>query len=124
MATYTVSVDPGKKLLLVETIGVLELDEFMAQHKENMAAAKKLQSPNGFYMLVDNSQSQILKPEVAAVIDEVAGEIFKLGVKKIATVSASAVTRMQANRLIKQMGKQDVIQQFDTREEAMTWLFK
>ena len=120
---YTMSVDTARKLIDFKMWGHWseeEGDVFMKEYRSNVDQLSAM--GGGFYTLADFTEYAAQKQEIQEKHVANMGYAVQKGLLKSAHIVSKAVTGMQMGRLAKEVDS-DRIGQFNTRKEALAWLF-
>lgn len=115
----TVTTEPALKRICAHMSGLLTVEEVEAFSRQEQDAVRSMGLGTGeFDLLVTTEGNQV---QTQAVTDAIGKLILEspLKARKIATVRAGVLTRMQTRRMAKLRDNAEV---FDTIEEAYRWL--
>jgi len=89
--------------------------------KEWNSMLAKARKP-GFNILADLTEMKVTPQDVQELHTKVQQQIVQAGVQKIATVTASAVTRMSVTQIGSVSGITQMVSDFDDLKKAQAWL--
>lgn len=116
----TVTTEPARKLVRARMVGLLTVEEVHAFSREEQAAVKAMGLGSGeFLLLVETGGHAVQTQEVMAAFRDLMLH-SPLKAKRIATVRAGALSRLQQRRVNETRADTEV---FGTVEEAEAWLF-
>ena len=115
---YTVTADPGRKLVTIALRGMLSNEEVAALYREEYDAIRAMGCRLGEHLaLVDLTECKLQLQEVATAFQ--ARMEGRGRARRLALVTGSSLAAMQARRITKRAGARV----FPTRAEAESWLF-
>jgi hypothetical protein len=118
--TFTITIEPERKLLRVTLGGFFDLQDVIALENEKRAALLRLGcAQNEHLSLIDVSGCKLQSQDVVQAFQSAIGDKRYMS-KRIAFVTGSSLARMQVRRMLE---RKDAAF-FETVEAAEAWLFE